>query len=52
LEEAFKSGVRTFLFSIPTIPPAWCIRRGIASIAELANHFATIIADQLYSRLL
>ena len=54
LEDAFKSGVRTFLFSNPNNPagviysPAEIVR-----IAELANQYgATVIVDQLYSRLL
>jgi aspartate/methionine/tyrosine aminotransferase len=54
LEDAFKSGVRTFLFSNPNNPAGVVYSAGeIASIAGLANRYgATVIADQLYSRLL
>lgn len=54
LEDAFKSGVRTFLFSNPNNPAGVVYSPDeIASIAALANrHGATVIVDQLYSRLL
>lgn len=54
LEDAFKSGVRTFLFSNPNNPAGVIYSADeIAGIAELANrHGATVIVDQLYSRLL
>ncbi len=54
LEDAFKSGVRTFLFSNPNNPAGVIYSPAeIAGIAELANRYgATVIADQLYSRLL
>jgi len=54
LEDAFKSGVRTFLFSNPNNPAGVVYSPvEIAGIAELANRYgATVIADQLYSRLL
>ena len=54
LEDAFKSGVRTFLFSNPN-NPAGVIYSAleIQRIAELATRYgATVIVDQLYSRLL
>ncbi len=53
LEDAFKSGVRTFLFSNPNNPTgAIYSAHEIAQIAELANRYsATVIVDQLYSRL-
>lgn len=54
LEDAFKSGVRTFLFSNPN-NPAGVIHSPdeIARIAALASQYgATVIVDQLYSRLL
>lgn len=53
LEDAFKSGVRTFLFSNPNNPAGVIYSPDeIASIAALATrHGATIIVDQLYSRL-
>ncbi len=54
LEEAFRSGVRTFLFSNPNNPAGVVYSpEEISAIAELANRYgATVIADQLYSRLL
>lgn len=54
LEAAFKSGVRTFLFSNPNNPAGVIYSPDeIAAIAALANQYgATVIADQLYSRLL
>ncbi|MDX2206825.1 MAG: pyridoxal phosphate-dependent aminotransferase [Gemmatimonadales bacterium] len=53
LEDAFKSGVRTFLFSNPNNPAGVIYSPDeIASIAALATrHGATVIVDQLYSRL-
>ena len=53
LEEAFASGVRTFLFSNPNNPAGVVYAPDeIARIAELANRYgATVIVDQLYSRL-
>ena len=54
LEDAFKSGVKTFLFSNPNNPAGVVYSADeIAAIASLANtHGAIVIADQLYSRLL
>ena len=54
LEEAFQSGVRTFLFSNPNNPAGVIYSADeIGRIAELANRYgATVIVDQLYSRLL
>ena len=54
LEDAFKSGVKTFLFSNPNNPAGVIYSKDeIAAIAALANKYgATVIADQLYSRLL
>ncbi|MDQ3071066.1 MAG: aminotransferase class I/II-fold pyridoxal phosphate-dependent enzyme, partial [Acidobacteriota bacterium] len=54
LEDAFKSGVKTFLFSNPNNPAGVIYSAGeIAAIASLANKYgASVIADQLYSRLL
>ena len=54
LEGAFKSGARTFLFSNPNNPAGVVYSPAeIAGIAELANQYGvTVIADQLYSRLL
>lgn len=54
LEEAFKSGVRTFLFSNPNNPAGVIYSPAeIAGIAALATRYgATVIVDQLYSRLL
>lgn len=53
LEEAFASGVRTFLFSNPNNPSGVVYSPAeIAAIADLATrHGATVIVDQLYSRL-
>jgi len=53
LEDAFKSGVRTFLFSNPNNPAGVIYSPAeVASIADLANRYGvTVIADQLYSRL-
>jgi aspartate/methionine/tyrosine aminotransferase len=54
LEDAFKSGARTFLFSNPNNPAGVIYSAAeIARIAGLANQYGvTVIADQLYSRLL
>ncbi|MEO7360135.1 MAG: pyridoxal phosphate-dependent aminotransferase [Gemmatimonadaceae bacterium] len=54
LESAFTSGVKTFLFSNPNNPTGVVYASAeIARIAELANRYdATVIVDQLYSRLL
>ncbi|HEY0931043.1 MAG TPA: pyridoxal phosphate-dependent aminotransferase [Gemmatimonas sp.] len=54
LEDAFKSGVRTFLFSNPNNPAGVVYTHAeVARIAELATTYgATVIVDQLYSRLL
>jgi aspartate/methionine/tyrosine aminotransferase len=54
LEETFKSGVRTFLFSNPNNPAGVIYSPAeIAGIAELATRYGvTVIVDQLYSRLL
>lgn len=54
LEDAFRSGTKTFLFSNPNNPTGVVYSRDeIAGIAALANrHGATVIVDQLYSRLL
>lgn len=54
LELAFRSGVKTFLFSNPNNPTGVIYSpQEIARIAELAHQFgATVIVDQLYSRLL
>lgn len=54
LEDAFKSGVKTFLFSNPNNPAGVVYSADeIRGIAALANKYgATVIADQLYSRLL
>lgn len=54
LEEAFKSGVKTFLFSNPNNPAGVIYSKDeIDAIAALANRYgAIVIADQLYSRLL
>jgi aspartate/methionine/tyrosine aminotransferase len=53
LENAFQSGVRTFLFSNPNNPAGVIYSPAeIARIAELANRYgATVIVDQLYSRM-
>lgn len=54
LEAAFKSGVKTFLFSNPNNPTGVIYSADeIARIASLASkHGATVIVDELYSRLL
>ncbi len=54
LEAAFKAGVRTFLFSNPNNPAGVVYSpEEIARIADLARRYdATLIVDQLYSRLL
>ncbi|MEP6765118.1 MAG: pyridoxal phosphate-dependent aminotransferase [Gemmatimonadaceae bacterium] len=54
LEGAFKSGVKTFLFSNPNNPTGVVYSPAeIARIAELAMKYGvTVIVDQLYSRLL
>lgn len=54
LESAFKAGARTFVFSNPNNPTGAVYSASeIDSIAGLANRFgATVIVDQLYSRLL
>jgi len=54
LEDAFKAGAKIFLFSNPNNPAGVVYsREEIASIAQLANrHGVTVIADELYSRLL
>lgn len=53
LEDAFKSGVKTFLFSNPNNPTGVVYSATeIARIAELAMRYGvTVIVDQLYSRL-
>lgn len=54
LEAAFKAGARLFLFSNPNNPAGVIYSqteiRSIAALAE--NYDATVIVDQLYSRLL
>lgn len=54
LEDAFKSGVKTFLFSNPNNPTGVVYSADeIAQIATLAKKYgATVIVDELYSRLL
>ncbi len=54
LDDAFESGVRTFLFSNPNNPAGVIYSPAeISRIAELAaKHGATVIVDELYSRLL
>lgn len=54
LEEAFKAGARLFLFSNPNNPAGVIYSPAeIRTIAELAEKYgATVIVDQLYSRLL
>lgn len=54
LENAFKAGAKTFLFSNPNNPTGVIYSAAeIAQIAALANRYgATVIVDQLYSRLL
>jgi aspartate/methionine/tyrosine aminotransferase len=53
LEDVFKSGVRTFLFSNPNNPAGVIYSPAeIARIAELATRYGvTVIVDELYSRL-
>lgn len=52
LEDAFKSGVKLFLFSNPNNPTGVIYSRDeIRKIAELAAQYgATVIVDELYSR--
>lgn len=54
LKDAFESGARTFLFSNPNNPVGVVYSTlEIEAIADLANRYgATVIVDQLYSRLL
>ena len=54
LEEAFKTGARVFVFSNPNNPAGViCSDSEINAIARLAQVYgATVIVDQLYSRLL
>lgn len=54
LEDAFKEGVKVFLFSNPNNPAGVVYSAAeIAGIAELAARYdVTVIVDQLYSRLL
>lgn len=54
LEAAFRAGVRTFVFSNPNNPTGVIYsQQEIDTIAALANRYgATVIVDQLYSRLL
>ena len=54
LENAFKAGVKVFLFSNPNNPAGVIYSsQEIRSIAELAEKYGvTVIVDQLYSRLL
>src|SRR5579871_3107225 len=54
LEEVFKSGVKTFLFSNPNNPAGVIYSPGeIATIAQLAATYGVnVIVDELYSRLL
>ncbi|PTW60552.1 aspartate/methionine/tyrosine aminotransferase [Breoghania corrubedonensis] len=53
LEDAFRAGVRVFIFSNPSNPTgAIYSPHEIRTIAELADRYGvTVIADQLYSRL-
>jgi aspartate/methionine/tyrosine aminotransferase len=53
LEAAFRSGVRTFLFSNPNNPAGVVYSPAeIARIAEVANRYGvTVVVDQLYSRM-
>ncbi len=53
LEDAFKTGVKTFLFSNPNNPTGVVYSpTEIARIAELGTRYGvTVIVDQLYSRL-
>lgn len=52
LEEAFKTGVKLFVFSNPNNPTGVIYSHGeICSIAQLAKKYGvTVIADELYSR--
>jgi aspartate/methionine/tyrosine aminotransferase len=52
LEDAFKAGVKLFLFSNPNNPTGVIYSQNeISDIAELAQRYgATVIVDQLYSR--
>lgn len=52
LEEGFKNGVKTFLFSNPNNPTGVVYSHNeVVKIAELANRYgAAVIADELYSR--
>lgn len=54
LESAFKEGAKVFLFSNPNNPTGAVYSRSeIEQIARLADRYgATVIVDQLYSRLL
>ena len=54
LEAAFRSGVKTFLFSNPNNPTGVIYTpQEIGRIADLAaRHGATVIVDELYARLL
>ena len=54
LEDAFKSGVKTFLFSNPNNPAGVIYSASeIEGIAALSTKYgATVIVDELYSRLL
>lgn len=54
LEDAFKAGAKVFLFSNPNNPAGVVYSADeIAKIAQLAERYgATVIVDQLYSRLL
>lgn len=54
LEDAFRSGVKTFLFSNPNNPTGVVYTPDeIGRIVALANQYGvTVIVDQLYSRLL
>ncbi len=54
LHDAFKAGARLFVFSNPNNPAGVVYsQQEIATIAELAGRYgATVIVDQLYSRLL
>lgn len=54
LESSFKAGARVFLFSNPNNPAGVVYsQQEIRQIAELAGRYgATVIVDQLYSRLL
>ena len=53
LEDAFRTGVKTFLFSNPNNPAGVLYSaQEIAAIAALANRYGvTVVVDQLYSRL-